>query len=383
MSDSLNEIPDISFTNDLSYEDVRANLINYYLEEYKRATGEDAVLQAGSRERLELDACAIMFYQILQVVEFNGRMNNLKTSEGDYLDNLATLFHQVRTPATPARTVLRFTLSAPQEFIVSIPAGTEVAAGEVVFSTDEYVEINPGEEYINVSASCTVAGAHANELVPGEVNIMMKDIAYVESVINIETTHDGQDVLSDEDFRTLIFLSNGAEYSGTIDGYEYRARKINPDIEDIQITSDSLGVVNIIFIKSGGLIPSDEECAYLQEELSKEEWKESTDQISVAAPEVVEYDIDVTYYVYSGADVESVNQHLLNAIEEFQKWQAGKIGRDINDSKLIYMLQNFNSELASYVKRIVCAAPGYKRVESNQIGKAVNITLTYGGIEDD
>lgn len=377
MSNSLDSIPDISFTDNLSYEDVRGSLISFYKEEFKNITGTEAVLQVGSRERLELDACAIMFFQILQVIEFNGRMNNLKTSEGDYLDNIGALFHQVRTPATASKTVLRFHAAQPQEFVIPIAKGTEAAAGDIIFSTDEYVEILPGEEYVDVDASCTVEGSQSNGLVPGEINIMMKDIAYVESVENMELTHDGQDVLSDDDFRKLIFLSTGTEYSGTLDGYEYRARKINPDIEDIHITSNSPGVVNIIFTVSGGSIPSEEECRFLQQELSRDEWKEMTDNVEVSAPEVVEYNIDVVYYLDSGEDAENVKGQLQEAAEEFQRWQAGQIGRDINDSKLIYMM------LGTEVKRITCNAPVHKKLGNNQIAKAANVNIVYGGVDDD
>ena len=377
MSNSLDSIPDISFTDHLSYEDVRGKLIGFYKEEYKSLTGTEAALTVGSRERLELDACAIMFFQILQVIEFNGQMNNLKTSEGDYLDNIGALFHQVRTPATASRTVLRFHAAQPQEFVISIPKGTEAAAGDIVFSTDEYAEILPGEEYADVDASCTAAGSHANGLVPGEINIIMKDIAYIAGVENMELTHDGQDRLSDEEFRELIFLSTGTEYSGTLDGYEYRARKINPDIEDIHITSESPGIVNIIFTTSGGTIPSAEECRFLQEELSRDEWKEMTDKIVVSPPEIVEYDIDFTYYLESGEDAESVKGELQEAVEEFQGWQAGQIGRDINDSKLIYML------LGTDVKRIECSLPVHRKLGTNQIAKAANINMAYGGTDDD
>ncbi len=377
MSNSLDFIPDISFTDNMTYEDVRGSLISFYKEEYKNITGEEAVLQVGSRERLELDACAIMFFQILQVIEFNGRMNCLKTSEGAYLDNIGALFHQIRTPATASKTVLRFHVAQPQDFVIPIVKGTEAAAGDIVFATEEYAEILPGQEYVDVDASCTVAGSDANGLVPGEVNIMMKDIAYIASVENMELTHDGQDVLSDEDFRELIFLSTGAEYSGTLDGYEYRSRKINPDIEDIYISSDSPGIVNIIFTLTGGDIPSEEACRYLQEELSHDGWKEMTDCVVVSAPEVVEYDIDFIYYLESGEDAEVVKGQIQEAVDDFERWQAGQIGRDINDSKLIYML------LGTDVKRISCSSPTHRKLGRNQLAKVANVNIVYGGLDDD
>lgn len=117
----------------------------------------------------------------------------------------------------------------------------------------------------------------------------------------------------------------------------------------------------------------------------------------IGDPQEVEYDISLTYYVpsaytQSSADMAAAVQ---TAVNEYQLWQAGKLGRDINPSKLISML------MATGIKRVDVQSPVYTALRDGnlylenegetpsleetipQLAKARNVTIRNGGVEDE
>ena len=129
-----------------------------------------------------------------------------------------------------------------------------------------------------------------------------------------------------------------------------------------------------------------------------DETRPLTDHVLVEDPETVEYDIDATYYLNRGGPSAADVQSEVNAaVDAYVKWQAGKLGRDINPSELTRRM------MVNGVKRVVIRSPVYTELRSGnvatdasgrvaladltdtvpQVGKLRGRTVTSGGYEDE
>ena len=104
-----------------------------------------------------------------------------------------------------------------------------------------------------------------------------------------------------------------------------------------------------------------------------------TDIVTVGSPTAEEYDIEMTYYINKSeaSYVASIQQNVTDAIAEYVKWQAGKIGRDINPNKLVELC------MAAGAKRVTVTKPVFTTVANTKIATLDQSTVSYGGLEDD
>ena len=70
----LETYPDVSFIEDLSFEELKANMIKEYQEEYKKITGKEISLAPADPERLKLYACAVYLYQAFSYIDKAGNI---------------------------------------------------------------------------------------------------------------------------------------------------------------------------------------------------------------------------------------------------------------------------------------------------------------------
>lgn len=140
----LKNYPDVTFIEAVSFEELKEQLIKDYEKQYKELTGNAVTLAAADPYRLILYACAVAIYQGYQYEDKAGKMGLLKYSTGEFLDNLAALKGVVRNEAAPAKTTMRFLLSAEQSRKAVIPKGTRVKGQELYFEIMETGEIPAG-----------------------------------------------------------------------------------------------------------------------------------------------------------------------------------------------------------------------------------------------
>ena len=108
-----------------------------------------------------------------------------------------------------------------------------------------------------------------------------------------------------------------------------------------------------------------------------------TDLVKVEDPETVEYDVEVTYYLEEGTgkSKEEMDRAVAQAAAEYTAWQAGKLGRDINPSRLMWLLGSTG------VKRAEVTAPVFRKLENGrdggvpQVAALGNVKLVNGGYE--
>ena len=385
MPDEMNAIkslPDISFIDNKTIDQVRQEMVADYESFISEATGQTVSLERSSVHRMELYAAAAQIFQAMQYIDRQGQQSILKYSYSDFLDNLAAFKGVTRTPATAATTTVRFTLSAERDTATGIPQGTRVStAGSIYFATDVYAEIPAGSTTVDVPATCTVAGTDGNGLAIGELTTIVDPIPYVASVSNTTATEGGAEVESDADLAERVFLAPGAySTAGPEDGYIYHAKAYSPAVGDVEATSDQeAGTVDIVFIMADGSTPGEEMIEGMEGYLQGKTIRPMTDLVRVAAPEEVQYTINLTYYINrsDSAKAVTIQAAVAQAVEDYKTWQRA-IGRDVNPSQLTHMVMEAGA------KRVTVTAPAYTAVGKTEVsalqGAAV---VTYGGLEDD
>lgn len=380
--DKLYNLPDISVIDDVDIEKIKKEMVDDYQRAYEQETGEQIILYPADKDRIKLNIVANKLYQAYQYIDNGFRMNFLRYAYGEYLDQLGANRKLYRQEARPAVTILRFGLEEARSQVTAIPKGKRATAGDnVYFATDDYAEIPAGELTVDVAATCTQAGTAGNGYSTGQINALADKMPYIASVSNVSDSSGGSAKESDSDFRERIYLAPSSySTAGTEDAYIYWIKQYNSAaIEDVKVQTNGDATVDIRLVLSGGELPSKAFLDGITTYLSSSGIKPLTDKIVVSAPDVVEYNLNCTYYIArSNKDnVNTIQEMAADAVNEWVLWQKTHIGADINTDMLIAYLR------VAGVKRAVIRSPGYTAITDMQIAVATNITLQYGGLEND
>lgn len=373
--------PDVSFINGETAESILSDMISDFQEMYEAETGKTYALAKGNPWRLILEASALQIYQAMMYVDFAGKMSLLSYTYGDYLDNVVAIKGTARKQAEPAVTVIRFSIDEALGSAVAIPAGCRVTNGnDIYFATDEYAEIAAGSTYVDVKATCTEAGTKGNGFVAGEFNVMVNTVPYVTSANNISETYGGADVENDDELKNRFYnLGKGNSTAGPIDAYVYHTKEALRGVGDVRVSSPSEGGVKVVFMKNDGTLPSADEIQEVSDALSNKKVRPLTDHVTVAAPNTTTYNINLTYYISDtdSAIVGTIQNSVAEAVDEYNKWQQAKIGRDINPDQLKMLI------IQAGAKRVNITSPAYTVVADDTLPQKGTVTVTYGGIESE
>lgn len=379
---TVKDLPDISFIENKTVDDVKANMVADYEAYMTEATGKPYTLPRVSRDRFKLYAAAAQIYQAMKYVDIKGKMDTVKYSVGDFLDLLGAFrCGATRNQAAAAVTTIRFTLSAARASVTAIPQGTRIAAGQLFFATSVYTEIRAGDLTADIPATCMAAGETGNGLAPGELKTLVDPVPYVQSVENTSTSSGGADRESDESFAARIFIAPG-KYStaGSRNGYEYHVQDYSSAIGGVHVSSDqAAGTVEIVFVMADGSLPSAEMISAMSQHMSAETLRPMNDLVTVRAPAEVKYTVSLTYYINQSDNNRAVaiQQAVSAAVDSYVAWQR-KIGRDINPSKLLALV------MGAGAKRAQITAPIFTAIPADSIAAIDGAaSITYGGLEDD
>lgn len=379
---TVKDLPDISFIEYKTVDDVKASMVADYEAYMTEATGKTYTLPRVSRDRFKLYAAAAQIYQAMKYVDIKGKMDTVKYSVGDFLDLLGAFrCGATRNQAAAAVTTIRFTLSAARASVTAIPQGTRIAAGQLFFETSVYTEIPAGDLTADIPATCMTAGETGNGLAPGELKTLVDPVPYVQSVENTSTSSGGADRESDESFAARIFIAPG-KYStaGSRNGYEYHVQDYSSAIGGVHVSSDqAAGTVDIVFVMADGSLPSAEMISAMSQHMSAETLRPMNDLVTVHAPAEVKYTVSLTYYINQSDNNRAVaiQQAVSAAVDSYVAWQR-KIGRDINPSKLLALV------MGAGAKRAQITAPIFTAIPADNIAAIDGAaSITYGGLEDD
>lgn len=346
---------------------------------YEQITGR--ALYPADPERLLINLMTYGITLLTIAINETGKQNLLRYATGDKLDALAEFYGVQRLPAKPAITTLRFYIDQVLPFDVVIPQGTRATPdGNLFFATTQEARITAGQTYVDVQAECETPGTIGNGFAPGQINKLVDVLPYVSRVENITMSLYGVEEEDDERFRERIRISiERFSNAGSREAYIFHTKTAHQDIEDVEVFSPSPGVVKVLFLMKGGQIPTQDMISLVQSYLSDEKVRPLTDQVFVEAPTIINYSVNLTYYIHrkDEARVSEISARVYQAVQDFIDWTGKKIGRDILPEELIARVK----EAGAY--RVVVNSPAYTPIARDQVAKGVIETITYGGFVDD
>ncbi|MBM6756695.1 baseplate J/gp47 family protein [Collinsella tanakaei] len=208
-------------------------------------SGVGEPLYPGDERRIFGEALVAALVAYVSKANDAARQTMLRYARGQVLDAIGERLGVERIDATPSECMIRFTLSAPQDRTITIPAMTRVTSdGSLYWQTESACAIPAGELTGDVAALCTEGGGASNGVPAGEIATLVDLQPYVSSVANIDATHGGDDgepytTEGDDRLRERIRLApNRLSVAGPEQAYVYWALTADPDIADVAAFSE-------------------------------------------------------------------------------------------------------------------------------------------------
>ena len=374
MSNQLPTLPDVNFVDVNPQETISA-----IIGGYEQISGES--LADGDPRRLFLLSIAYIIIQQRQQIDASGKSNLLYYAQDEYLDHLGAFRNTPRLQSQSAVDTQRFTLSQLRPNNIGIPQGTRVTSdNQRFFRTSQPATIIAGQLSVDVPIEAIQPGIDSNDIPAGQINKLVDPIPFVQATANLLGTTGGRSKEDNESYRFRIYQApTGFSIAGPEDAYKFWARTANSAIIDVSATSPSAGVVEVRPLLENGEIPSQAILDQVDAALSPKTIRPLTDQVQVLAPNIVGFDIDLTYFIRTiDSPSAPLIQEKVNAeIESFVQWQKEKLGRDINPDEIIFRLKKAG------VKRVQFVSPSFVPVSASSVAIVNNIIVNYGGLEDE
>lgn len=382
--DALQNLPEIDFLSELNItqETIAQEMIEDYQNKYEELTGKEITLYPANTERLKMQIVAGEMYQIYEYISYVFSQNFIQYMDREVLENWGATLGYMQTNIKAATCILQFKVNDVLDFDVEIPAGTRATAGDdVYFATDESCMLKAGENFVEVSATCTEEGTIGNDYVAGQINVLADPVLNISNVENCTTSQGGQDEYDDEALRENIFLFP-ATYStaGPNAAYEYFVKSYSTEIISVNIVQNNVTAeVDIYIMLADGKLPDEQYCKAVVDYLVSLECTPADDKIHVNPPEIVRYKISGKYYIAkSSRENEAlIKESVLEAANYFVSECHENIGNDIIPDKLIELTR------IAGAKRLELTSPDFIQVSETQIAICDGIELSYGGLEDD
>ncbi|UED76106.1 baseplate J/gp47 family protein [Brevibacillus sp. DP1.3A] len=367
-------LPDVEFAKK-SAQEIEAEAV----ANYEGLT--DIKLADADPRRKFIQSIVLLAVQQRSNINYSAKQNLLAYANGDFLDHQGVSTDTSRLPATASVTTLRFVLSVALEKNEIIPAGTMGTAGDdVFFATTEQVVVPAGLTQVDVEAICTIAGSQGNGYLPGQINQLVKPIRWVQSIQNVTTSEGGSDEEEDDAYADRIRQApERFSVAGPDGAYRYWARTASPLIVDVSVDSPSPCVVEIRPLLKDGGVPGQEILDLVDGVCNDRKIRPLTDHVQVLAPEIVSYDISLTYWISTGnsSTAASIQANVQQALSDYKQWQKSKLGRSVDPSELIARIKNAGA------KRVAVTLPAYKALSPYQVAVENTVAIDYGGLEDD
>ena len=374
MSFDFSALPPVSFA---TYD--AAKLERSVLTTFERIQGRS--LYPGDPDRLFLEGLAYWGAVFSSLVDEAGRQSLLAFATGAHLDHLGAYMHTPRLGAASARCTLRFSLSAPLSFAVTVPMGTRAATkdGGVRFATQASVTIPPGSLSADADAVATTPGTTGNGLVAGQVSTLVDPVAGVASVANTSLSLGGADIESDDHYRMRIQLApERFSCAGSEGAYRYHVLSVHRDIVDAAIWCPEPGTVDIRPVLDGGELPSPELIEAVMRAVSADTVRPLTDTVTVAAPSGVPFSIRGGWYLAKRDEAlaSTITAAVSMSVEKYRTWQRSTVGLDINPDELVSLVKKAGA------KRLELSEPVFTALEPWQIARDGEIVFPCLGVED-
>ncbi|BBK76012.1 baseplate J/gp47 family protein [Clostridium butyricum] len=354
-------------------------------------------LHEGDEKKLFIKSLMPIIMALKNDINDTANQNFLENSREEKTDAIAnSYFDTKRLKPTKASCSGKAVLSEVQKKDILIPSGTKITSDGIrIFEIKENYIVKAGQKEVDVKLVSTSTGEKYNGILAGKINHIIDPIAYVSEIYNTEISKEGSDIEDDKSYRERARLEmESKSCAGPEGAYEYYAYSADNSISAVKVVSPSPGTVRILVVVDNGESPSDEILKKVYDECSPRDRRPLTDKVETGTPEIVEYDIDLTYYLdknfptYEGKwrkAIEGENfDYESGAIRTFINWQQEDIGRSINVEELKFQILNSatyeaDNRTLSGVRKLIINSPGYDNIEEIQLAKVKNINVTYGG----
>lgn len=343
---------------------------------FEKMTGR--TLQPAQPERVFISLMAYRETLVRMQIQDVALQNTVAFARAPMLDYLGELVGTTRLPATPAGATLRFTLSAPQNVPVTVPAGTRVQTtdGRVTFATRTELVIAARAASGTVGASATVAGTLGNGYAAGAVANLLDPIAFVAGAANVDATGGGAEVEDDERFRERVRRAPETfSVAGSVEAYRFHALSVSSAITAVTVTTPTMGVVRLHILTRDGL-PTADLLARVAAAVSSERVRPLSDTVEVVAPEEVRYTIAATVRLLVGADRDITLAAVDAAARAYAADRRAGLGRDIVPSQLVAALS------VPGVYDVTLVSPTKTEVKPSQWANCTAINITEGDRAD-
>lgn len=379
----IKDLPDVSFIDNLSLEDVKNILIEEFKKEYENITGKEAFMERSDPMRVLISAQAVLDMQLLSFIDRCGKMNLLKYAQGDFLDHMGAFKNRERKEAQNASVMVRFSVADPRSEAEPIPQGTMVTADQkVFFETVEYTEIPAGESSIEVCCSATTSGTAGNNYEKGEITTLVTPTGFISAVSNTTKSSGGMDRETDEEYAEGIFRApDKYSVAGPGQAWVSLVKDFNSDVEDVYPdTVPGSGVARITVLMKHGRIPEPAELQSIHDYLMRPDIHTLCTMVEVKTPEQKNYEISLTYYIGESnrSKAAEIQKNVVQAVGAYTEWQDSRVGRDINPDELLVLMKQAGAKRAVITSPVFCQIPNGTVAHYNGTQK-----VTYGGVESD
>lgn len=309
------------------------------MTEIYMANGGEALYPGDEKEILLRGVQAIMVTGFA-AVDNALRMSTLRYATGQYLDLIGENRGCERLGGNKAHAKVTFTFSSSSG---TVKKGTRITAdGKTIYTVDMGMSIaNPIGGGASVGAVITVnvtaeeAGEDGNLLTAGTEMQLLESNPKVVRIACTTSASGGTDKESDDDYRERIRnygLTNNT--TGPRLQYESRAKEASGEIIDVHAMRGTglldNGTVNIVLLVPAGQFSTIK--PLVEAALNDERVRPLTDIVVVQEAIANDYTLRVQYKQEAGSNISA---DVAKAVEEYQKWQDGKIGRAFNPDRLM------------------------------------------------
>lgn len=312
-------------------------------------------------------------------MNFIGKMNLLKYSQGEYLDELGAFSNTDRIVEKKSECTVEYTFSKIFDEQKIIEKGHKIGKDNLIFESIENITLDIGKRKAIGRVRCLTAGVIGNDIEENTINTIIDDIPYLLSVTNLTKTAGGANLEDDETYRERIRLRpNSFSVAGPNGAYVYYTKSAHQNIKDVHVyTPDSTpGTVKIIPLLKNGEVPESEVLEIIKRKLS-DDIRPFTDKVEVESPRTQSYNINLQYWIKKTDSPNLIKSQIDNAVKEYVIWQKEKLGRDINPNKLVQLL------IEAGAKRVEITEPNYLKIERNTVARENTVNARYQGEEDE
>jgi len=218
------------------------------------------------------------------------------------------------------------------------------------------------------------AGSDLDQLAAMQnVERLLVDAGDPEAIPPVDPTYE-----SDDRLRQRVQLApEGQSTAGPDGAYEFHALSADADVLDVDVSSPAATQVQVTVLSTvGDGTPDQDLLDAVEAALSDRTVRPLTDQVSVQAATIVNYNVDATLYVYDGPDPEVVRQAAEDAVAKYVA-EHHRLGHDITLSGLYAALHQPG------VQRVVLIAPVADVViDPDQASWCTGIAVANGGVDE-